>query len=317
MRLFPEVVLHDFLHHRDSSRTSDEYHFIDVFRLHACVGEGLLQRTHRLVDDVADELLELRARQRHGQMLRTGLIRGDERQIDVGRCGRGELDLCFFSGFLQPLQGHLVLRQIDALIFLELFDDPVDEALVDVVAAEVCVTVGRLDFHDALADFEDRNVERTAAEIVDGDGLVVLFVETIGERGRSGLVHQTLDFETGDLARVLSCLSLCVVEICGHSNDRAFHLLAEIVFRSLFQLLQDHRGDLRRRVQLSGHLNARISIRCLCDFVGHHLHLFAHFVELPTHEPLDGEDGVLGIGDCLALCHLPDEALSALGERHD
>src|SRR5258708_40367227 len=36
---------------------------------------------------------------------------------------------------------------------LELFDDPVNEAVIDVVAAEVRVTVGRLHFDDAVADF--------------------------------------------------------------------------------------------------------------------------------------------------------------------
>ena len=37
----------------------------------------------------------------------------------------------------------------------------------------------------------------------------------------------------------------------------------------------------------------------------------------PAHEALDREDGVLGIGDRLALGDLADEPLAALGERHD
>src|SRR4030095_12241139 len=53
------------------------------------------------------------------------------------------------------------------------------------------------------------------------------------------------------------------------------------------------------------------------DFVGHHLHLFAHFRVLPAHEALDRKDGVLGVGDGLTLGNLADQALAALGEGHD
>ena len=50
------------------------------------------------------------------------------------------------------------------------------------------------------------------------------------------------------------------------------------------------------------------------DLVGDHLHLFVDFVELASHEALDREDGVLGVGDGLALGDLADEALAVLGE---
>jgi hypothetical protein len=43
----------------------------------------------------------------------------------------------------------------------------VDQALVEVVAAEVRVAVGRLHLEHAVADLEDRDVERAAAEVVD------------------------------------------------------------------------------------------------------------------------------------------------------
>jgi len=52
----------------------------------------------------------------------------------------------------------------------------------------VRVAVGRLHFDDALAHFEDRDVERAAAEVVDGDRLVLLLVEAVGERGGRRLV---------------------------------------------------------------------------------------------------------------------------------
>ena len=92
-------------------------------------------------------------------------------------------------------------------------------ALVEVVAAEVRVAVGGLHFDDALAHFEDGNVERAAAEVVHGDRLVLLLVEAVGQRRRGRLVDDAHDFEPGDLAGVLRRLALGVVEVRGHRDD--------------------------------------------------------------------------------------------------
>jgi hypothetical protein len=83
--------------------------------------------------------------------------------------------------------------QVDALVLLELLEQPVDDPLVDVVAAEVGVAVGRLDLDDALADLEDRDVEGAAAEVVDRDRLVLLLVQAVGQRRGGRLVDQPLD----------------------------------------------------------------------------------------------------------------------------
>ena len=114
------------------------------------------------------------------------------------------------------------------MLLLELGDEPIDDALVEVVAAQVGVAVGGLDLDDAFADFEDGDVERTAAEVVDGDGLVFLLVEAVGKRGRGGLVDDALDVETGDFARVLGGLALGVVKVGRHGDDCFSDGLAEI-----------------------------------------------------------------------------------------
>ena len=53
-------------------------------------------------------------------MLRPMLIGGNKRKIDVRLHGGGELALRFFRAFLQTLQGHPILAQINALVLLEL-----------------------------------------------------------------------------------------------------------------------------------------------------------------------------------------------------
>src|SRR5258705_4364794 len=49
-----------------------------------------------------------------------------------------------------------------------------DDALIEIVTAEVRVAVGRLHLDDPLADLENRDVERAAAEVVDGNRFVLL-----------------------------------------------------------------------------------------------------------------------------------------------
>ena len=44
--------------------------------------------------------------------------------------------------------------------------------LVEVVAAEMGIAIGRFDLEDAIAQFEDRNIKGAAAEVVDGDFLI-------------------------------------------------------------------------------------------------------------------------------------------------
>ena len=85
----------------------------------------------------------------------------------------------------------------------ELVGEPVDDALVEVVAAQVRVAVGGLDLEDALAQLQDRDVERAAAQVIDGDALVLLLVEAVGQRGRRRLVDDAQHFEASDLARRL------------------------------------------------------------------------------------------------------------------
>ena len=213
MRLFPEVLLDQLLDLRRTRRAADQHDLVDVRRLQSGVGERLLHRPHRPLEQFVGELLELRPRQLHLQMLRTALIRRDERQIDVGLEHRRELDLGLLRRFLQTLKGHAVLAQIDAVALLELGDHPVDDSLIEIVAAEMRVAVGRLDLDDALAHFEDRHVERAAAEVVDDDRLVLLLVEAVGQCRGGGLVDDAKDVEAGDLAGVLGGLTLRVVEV--------------------------------------------------------------------------------------------------------
>ena len=215
----------------------------------AAVEAGVLERhaarLDGLLDEVVDQRLELGAGELHREMLRTGGIRRDERQVDLGLGGGRQLDLGLLGGFLEPLQRELVAAQVDALLLLELVGQIVDEPHVEVFAAQERVAVRGLHLEHAVADLEHRHVERAAAEVVDRDRAGLLLVEAVGERGRGRLVDDAQHFEAGDLAGVLGGLALGVVEVGRDRDDGLLDLAAQIGFRGLLHLLQDEGGDLR------------------------------------------------------------------------
>ena len=252
-------------------------------------------------------------------MLRPGRVGGDVGQIDLGLLRGGELDLGFFGRFLQALQRQRVLAQVDALVLPELVGEIVDEAHVEVFAAEEGVAVGRLHLEDAVADLQDGDVEGAAAEVVDGDRLALVLLKPVGERRRGRLVDDAEHLEAGDLAGVLGGLALGVVEVGGNGDDRLLDLLAEIGFGRLLHLLQDEGGDLRRRIFLTVDVDPGIAVVGAHDLVGDELLVFLDggIVEAAADQALHGKDGALRIGHRLALGRLADEALAVGGEGDD
>ena len=97
------------------------------------------------------------------------------------------------------------------MALLELVDHVVHEALIEVVAAQTVVAVGRQHFKDAVGNFKDGDIEGTAAEVVDHDlAVFLLLIEAVGKRCRRGLVDDTKHIEARDLTRVLGRLTLGV-----------------------------------------------------------------------------------------------------------
>src|SRR5215204_4992083 len=169
MRLAAEELLHgldDLWHARHAA---DQDHLVDLRSLDPGVAQRGAARIDRLLDQIVDQLLELRAGELDVEVLRPVLVGGDERKVDLGLHRRRQLDLRLLGGLLEALQGELVAAQVDALLLPELLGEVIDDLLVEILAAEERVAVGRFDLEHAIADLEDRDVERAAAEIVDRD----------------------------------------------------------------------------------------------------------------------------------------------------
>ena len=228
-------------------------------------------------------------------MLRPFRSRRDERKVDIrGRRGR-QLLLRLLGRLFQPLQCHFVAGKVHTFLGLEVRQHVIRQLLVEVVTAEPVVSGSGKHLDDAVANLDDGHVERAAAEIVNHDFLLFFIVQTVRQRRRRRLVDDTLHVQTGNLARVLGRLTLRVVEICRNRDDGLRHFLAQVTFRIGFQLLQNHRGNLLRGIPL---------------VVNRHL-------EIASHLPLDGRNGLVGVGHRLTLRRLADQTLARLRERHD
>ncbi len=267
---------------------------VDLADGDAGVLDDVVERRLAALQEVRGQLLELGA----GELLVEvqGALGGggDVGQVDRGLGGRGQLDLGLLGGLAQTLQGHLVLAQVHAVAGLELLDQVVDDALVPVVTTEVVVTVGGLHLDDTVADLQQRDVERTATEVEDEDGLVVL-VEAVRQGGRGGLVDDAQHVQAGDLTGLLRGLALGVVEVRRDGDDRVGHLLAQVGLCVPLQLLEHEGADLLRVEGLPVELDLPVG----------------------AHVPLDRANGPVHVGDRLTLGHLSDEHLTVLGEGDD
>ena len=179
------------------------------------------------------------------------------------------------------------------------------------------VAVGGFHLKNAVADFQNRDIESTAAEVVNRNSFFALLVEAVSQRGRGRLVDDAEHFEARDLAGVLGRLTLAVVEVGRNGDHRLGDLLAEIGFRIGLELLQDHRGDFRRRIIVVANLHMGVAVGGFYDLIRHELALAADFRELAAHQALDRENRILRVGDGLTLRGLADQTLTGLGERDD
>ena len=290
--LFAGDVLNCFLNSGDTGRTADEKDFIKVGGFKTCVGKRLVYGAHGRLNKVGGKLVELCSGDVAVKVLRTGGVGSDERQVYIGLSHAGKVDFCFFGGLFKSLHSHFIAAEVNSGFALELVCKIVDKSVVEVVAAEVVITCGCKNLLNTVAHFDDGNIEGAAAEVVNHNLLVVLFVCAVGKSRSGRLVDDTLYLKACDFACVLSRLTLRIGEVCGNGDNRFGYRLAKVGFRIGFKLLKNHCGNLLRSVAFS---------------------VNAYFV-VGAHFTLDGSDGSFGVGYSLAFCSLANDTLAGFRE---
>jgi len=150
----------------------------------------------------------------HVEVLRAGLVGGDERQVDVGLHRVDSSHFAFSRGLFEPLEAIRSVRRSIPCPFRNSVGQVVDHALVEVLAAEEGVTVWSPSLEDAIADLEDGDVEGPTAE--DRNAIFSSSsCRAVGERTAVRSVDDAEDGETGDLPASLGGVPLAVVEVGG------------------------------------------------------------------------------------------------------
>ena len=274
--------------------------------------------TSGALEKIVAQLFHLGAGQFGADVFGAGGVGGDEGEIDFVSLGAGEGDLGLFRLFLDALEGVGLFAEVHAVLAFELVENPVHDPVVPVVAAQMGVAIGGFDLENAVADFQDRDVEGAAAQVINRDFLVFLLVESVGQRGRGRLVNNAQDLQAGDASGVLGGLALGIVEIGGDGDDRLGDLFAQAHFGVGLELGEDH-GRNFRRAELLGfavHLDFHgdVAVGAGDHFVRDALEFLLHFAEFTAHEAFDGIDRVAGVGDGLPLGGVADQAFAGLGE---
>ncbi len=103
---------------------------------------------------------------------------------------------------------------------LEHIGNPVDDAIIEIVAAQEGVAIGAQHFKHAFTHVENGDIKSAAAEIIDSNfAIMISTIDAIGESGCGWLIDDAQDFESGDLASIFRGLSLGVIEVCGHGHN--------------------------------------------------------------------------------------------------
>src|SRR5690348_841327 len=103
----------------------------------------------------------------------------------------------------------------------------------------MCVAAGRKNLEDAFAQFQDRDIESPAAEIVNGYNALLTFIQAVGKGCGRRLIHDAEDVQAGDSACILCCLSLCVIEVSGNRNNSVLDVFAQSRLRISPQFTKD------------------------------------------------------------------------------
>jgi len=184
-------------------------------------------------------------------MFRLIADRCDKRQVDGSdHLGRKRF-LCLLRRVPDSLERHRIFRQIDLFLLFVSVHDVIRQTLVEIIPAQVVVSRRRQNFDQVVADLDQGNVKRSAAQVIHHDFLRLTMIQSVSKRRGGRLIDNTHHLQPGDPARVLRGLALGIVEIRRNSDDRLADTLSKITLRIFFQFHQNKSGNFLRGILLS------------------------------------------------------------------
>ncbi len=168
---------------------------------------------------------------------------------------------------------------------LDFPNEEIHQPPVQIIAAEARVAVGGQHLENAFVQFQNREVERAAAQIINRDfGFLLQLVQAVGQRGSGRFVEDAFDRESGQFAGALGGVALRVVEIRRHGDDGARDRFAEIIFRVTLQFFQNLGGNFLRRIISAVNWNRHRAGAVAFDGIRHQHFLLRNIRAAPADE---------------------------------
>lgn len=233
-------LLEEALNLGNTGGTTDENNVVNLLLLELGIIENLLDGLESALEEIHVELLKLGA----GQGLGEVVALEESLDLDTGGHLRRQSTLGLLGLTLELTHGLEVLGDVNAVLLVVGLGEVVDDALVEILTTKVSVTSSSQNLEDTLVNGQQGNIESTTTKIVDNDvALSVGLVKTVGNGGRSGLVDDTEDVETGNDTGILGSLALSVVEVGRDGNNGVGDLLAQVGLGDLLHLAENDGGD--------------------------------------------------------------------------
>ena len=82
------------------------------------------------------------------------------------------------------------------------------------------VPIRRLHLKQTIPNVQNRNIEGAPTQIIHRNLFILFLVQSVGQRSGRRLVDDAENLKPSNLARILGCLTLTVVEIRRHGYHR-------------------------------------------------------------------------------------------------
>ena len=199
-------------------------------------------------------------------------------------------------------------------------DDPASDGVIEIIATQSAVAAGREHFKHTAGQAQDRNIEGTAAQVINSDQAFSVLIEAVGHSRRSRLVEQAQHVQAGKFRRILGGLTLGIIEIRRNGDNRPYQLTTQGVFRTLAQHLEDIGRHFHRALGPLDSVNERHMGLAADKAVRQLVTQLLDVGQPTTHQALDRQhrvQGVCGRGELGRFAHFSAVGVITHGRRQD
>ena len=184
---------------------------------------------------------------------------------------------------------------------------PVDDALIEIVASQLRVAVGGFHIEDAIGNAQQRHVKSATTEVEHEGTTHRAAVEAVRQRCSSGLIENPLHRDSGKASGIAGGLALSIVEVSRNGDHSRFHRFAQIGAGVIHQFADDAGHQFFRGVfpLRGGTGHAHLTAIVGTNRVRNGQTAVLEFVPVPADEAFEVGKSVAWAEHQLTPCQLP------------